>query len=292
MKHSVHFSAVMLLSLALLSGPAYARGRVYDGKDNDPTTYSFNRGSKIRPLKGPRGYQLLRENVAVDYGLHYTILADGVDVCSLEYAWKLGFGGDHPRLLPKGTDLTNWDDVKVENGWVAIDPETGRFKFATENKIDSPTRTKLVNRITLGNLTAWQIEVKDGFTFMATEEETHGCLIMDATNPDRLQYAGHVLTPGYIMQLVVLKDHVYTFAGGHFSIGDIRDLKNHNPKYIKQQPMPDYGGRVKCAWDPKRNFLFVRRGIQISVYDVKDEDDPVLVKVLPLSGYGIAVDGD
>ncbi len=283
---------MMLVSLTLLCSPACELGRVYDGKDNDPTTFSINSGSKVRPLKGNRSYQLLRENVAVDYGLHYTILADGVDVCSLEYAWKLGFGGDHPRLLPMGTDLTNWDDVRVENGWVAIDPETGRFKFATENKIDSPSRTKLVRRITLGNLTAWQIEVKDGFTFMPTEEETHGCLIMDARNPDRLQYAGHVLTPGYIMQLVVLKDHVYTFGSGHFSIGDIRNLKNHEPRYIKQQPMPDIGRRVKCAWDPKRNFLFVRRGIKISVYDVEDEDDPVLVKVLPLSGYGIAVDGD
>ena len=262
---------------------------VGNGGDDDPTTFSFFSNNATQPLRNKQGRPIGREDVAAEYGESFTILADGVDVCSLEYAGKLGFGGDHPRLLPKGMDLSNWEEVKAENGWVAIDPKTGRFKFAAENKVDTPDRAKLVRRITLGNLTCWQIEVKNGFTFMATEEETHGCLIMDATNPDRLRYAGHVLTPGYIMRLIVLRDHVYTFEGGHFTIGDIRNIHNHDIKYVKMTQLPSEG-RVRCAWDPKRNFLFIRKGTRILVYDVEDEDDPVLVHMLPLSGYGIAVD--
>jgi len=282
--------AVLLGGLLFLPVDVSPAAPVGDGGDADPTTFSFFADNATRPLRNNQGNPIKREEVTAEYGQSFTILADGVDVCSLVYAWKLGFGGDHPHLLPKGMDLSKWEAVKVENGWVAIDPVTARFKFAAENKVDTPDRAKLVRRITLGNLTCWQIEVKDGFTFMPTEEETHGCLIMDATNPDRLRYAGHVLTPGYIMRLIVLKDHVYTFEGGHFTIGDIRNIRNHDIKYIKMTQLPS-GGRVKCAWDPKRNLLFIRKGGRVLVYDVEDEDDPVLLHMLPLGGYGIAVDG-
>jgi hypothetical protein len=262
-----------------------------DGGDDDPTTFSFHSNNGLSPLLGTNDKPLKPEDVPFDYGIYYTILSDGVDVCSVQYAWKLGFGTDHPRLLPKYADLSSWKSVGVENGWVAIDPKSGRFKFASANRIEDARRVKFIKSIVLGNLTCWQVEVRDGFTYMPTEEETHSLLVMDATNPDRLRYAGYSPMGGYAMRIHLLKDYAYTFESSRFSIADIRAARDHDIKYVKTVPLP-FRGNVKCAWQKKRHRLFIRQAGKVLVYDVKDEDDPVLLKILPLGGYGIAVDGN
>ena len=60
----------------------------------------------------------------------FTILIDGLDVTSREYADKMDYA--HP-LAVRGYDLSDsagWPSVHVPYGIVAVDPELGRIKFA------------------------------------------------------------------------------------------------------------------------------------------------------------------
>lgn len=270
-----------------------------DGGDNDPLTFSFYADNALKPLTDERYRPLSPERVAFDYGTHYRVLADGVDVCSVEYAWKLGYGGDHPVIQPMYVPLKDWENVRVENGWLAIDPKLGRFKFAPANRLDSPVRAVFRKRVTLGNLTTWRLIVRNKFVYLAQEEETHSVQIIDATDPKNPRYAGYSSMGGYPQEVALGEKHAYVFGSGYVNIANIEDP--YRVVYIKtfydggsQSPFTSFVDSER-----KRLYHSSRRGIV--VFDISDEDDPELIGEIRGSGltgytfrgdllYGVAVE--
>ena len=100
--------------------------------------YRFSPDGKDKPLL-LSGKPVNPEDIGKVYGGEggFAVLADGIDVCSWEYASKLGYGDD--RIVPRGFDLSDeagWPGIEVPFGTLAIDPRLGRFKFAQGNDDD------------------------------------------------------------------------------------------------------------------------------------------------------------
>ena len=263
-------------------------GKCGDGGDRDPTTFSFHSDSRVQALADWNGKPLKPQNAPTDYDVHYTIYADGVDVCSVEYAWTLGYGGDHPRLQPKYMDLSKWEDVRVENGWVAIDPATGRFKFAPENTVADPRRMVHRKRVVLGNITMWQLVARGKFAYTAQEEETHAFQIYDATDPKKFRYAGYGSMGGYPMCMTLAEKHAYVAGSGLLSVHNIEDP--YGVKYVKTFHNGGAGGPFSMVVDPQAKRLYHRGRGGLIVYDITDEDDPVLIDILeglPVAGLQV-----
>jgi len=249
-----------------------------DGGDGDPTTFSFRADNRLAPLADARGKPLKPQNVPTDYDVHYAVHADGVDVCSVEYAWELGYGGDHPRLQPKYMDLSEWEEVRVENGWVAIDPASGRFKFAPENVVDDPRRMVHRKRIVLGNITMWHLVARGRLAFTAQEEETHAFQIYDATDPKNFRYAGYGSMGGYPMGMALAEKHAYVAGSGLLSVHNIEDP--HDVKYVKTFHNGGSGSPFTMVADTKARRLYHCGRGGLMIYDIADEDDPVLIDIL------------
>ncbi|MCX5670524.1 MAG: hypothetical protein NTU94_04285, partial [Planctomycetota bacterium] len=88
-----------------------------DAGDNDPFTFTAR-------------FPCAPEEVPTAYGRKFAILVDGVDACSWEYARVLGFSRPRRPLYQDLSDQAGWPRVHVQSGTVAIDPKTGRFRFA------------------------------------------------------------------------------------------------------------------------------------------------------------------
>ncbi len=265
--------------LVLLSAAGAPAGDLKPGggADSDPTTYSFFSDNRLGSLSGPDGSDLRGENVPADYGRHFAILADGLDVCSLEYAWKLGYGGDHPRLQPRYRDLSRWESVQVENGWVAIDPTIGRFKFAAANQVKDPLRLEHRKEIVLGNLTPWRLEARGKFAFTVGEEEVHAVQAFDASDGKSFRYGGYSPAGGYPFSIALGENHAFVSGSGYLSVHDIRD--GRDLKYVKTIAT---GGSEKpfdiCA-DRAARRLYLNSEYGLQVFDLADEDDPELIDI-------------
>jgi hypothetical protein len=269
-------TACVLLSL-LAGSPATGTGRPGDGGDSDPTTFSFHSDNRIAPLLDESGVPLKAEDVAVDYGRRYAVLSDGVDVCSLEYAWAAGRGGDHPVLQPRHQDLSRWEEARVENGWLAVDPRTGRFKFAGENRVADPLRLEHRKQIVLGNLTMWRLAAKGKFAFTSGEEETHAVQAFDATDPAHFRYAGYSSAGGYSTGLAIGETCLYVAGSGYLSVHDIRDPRAIH--YIKSIANGGLQDAFEIAIDLPAKRLYQNSPQGLLVYDIAKEDDPVLVEI-------------
>jgi hypothetical protein len=267
----------LILVLAAGGLPPGAAGIPGDGGDDDPTTFSFHADNRIGPLLGPQGERLRAEDVALDYGRAYAVFADGVDVCSVEYAWALGYGGDHPRLQPRYQDLSRWERGSVENGWLAIDPLSGRFKFARANSVKDPRRLEHKKEIVLGNLTMWRLEAQGKFAFTVGEEEVHALLAYDASDPANFRYGGYSSAAGYPFAVALGETHAYVSGSGYLSVHDVRD-----PRHIRYVKTIANGGSEKpfdiCAdVAGKRLYQMSDRGLQ--VFDISKGDDPILLDI-------------
>ncbi len=259
-----------------------------DGGDKDPHTFSFHNDSRVAPLANRAGKPLKNENVRTDYGREYVVSADGVDVCSVEYAWKLGHGGDQPVIQPKYQDLSKWESAFVENGWLAIDPATGRFKFARANRVDDPRRLEHRKQIVLGNLTMWQLVAKGKFAYTVEEEETHAFQAYDATDQKNFRYAGYSSMGGYPKAIALGEKHAYTTGSSLLAVHNIEDP--HNCKYIKTFHNNGGSSHGSLVVDAETKRLYHRGGGGLMIYDISDEDDPVLVdllKGLPTGAYKV-----
>ncbi|MBI2190964.1 MAG: hypothetical protein HYU36_03130 [Planctomycetes bacterium] len=264
-----------LAAVPLLAGQADRPG---DGGDSDPTTFSFYLDSRVTPLLDASGKPLKPENVRTDYGRHYAVHSDGVDVCSVAYAWKLGFGGDQPRLQPRHQDLSHWESTRVENGWLAVDPATGRFQFASAHAVDDPRRLVHRKQIVLGNITMWQLVARGKFAYTSQEEETHAFQAYDASDPAQFRYAGYSSMGGYPKGLALGEKHLYAGGNGLLSIHNIENP--HQCRYVKTF----FNGGSGYPWtlhvDLTTRRLYQSVKGQLFIYDISDEDDPVLIDAL------------
>lgn len=211
------------------------------------------------------------------YGAGFTILADGIDVCSVSYTWKMGRSGDHPILQPVYQDLANYEQAVVEPGFVAIDAQLGRFKFSQGNRLAPDINARFIQRIEMGNLDPWCVEVRNGLVFTAQEEETRGLQVVDARDPASLRYAASVPMSGYPFFLLLGETHAYLIAGDLLGVADVTDPLR--PLYVKSMPVH---GSLKARLADRRIF-FAGGDRGVIVYDVRDPDDPELEEVVSLA---------
>lgn len=84
------------------------------------------------------------EEVGVSYGKKFVIFVDGIDVCSWEYARSCGFSKPRKPVYQDLSDKSGWPNIHVKSGTLAIDPVSGRFKFAEGDIASSLKRAHFV----------------------------------------------------------------------------------------------------------------------------------------------------
>ena len=238
----------------------------------------FSPAGEDAPLLDQRGKPVKADTDAVRraYGTAFRVLADGVDVCSVDYTWKLGLGGDHPVLQPVCQDLSDYEGAAVEPGFLALDPKLGRYKFSEGHRLPDGQNARFVKRIEMGNLDPWCLEVRDGFVYTAQEEETRGLQVVDARDPKRPKYAGSVPMSGFPFFMLLGKSHAYITGGGLIGVADVTDPLD--PKYIKSMPgLASMKGRFA-----NDKLFFAGGGRGVVVYSVADPDDPELEEIIPI----------
>ena len=124
------------------------------------------------------------EEVRAAYGKKFVILADGLDVCSWDYAGKASFS--HPRkpIYQDLSDNAGWPDVHVQSGTVAIDPVSGRFKFA-EGDIES--KIERVNFCPTPHGFVHGPFIKENYMIIGNGETYSGFKVIDISDPTNPQ---------------------------------------------------------------------------------------------------------
>lgn len=262
-----------------------------NGDDDAPTTFSFYNDNRIAPILDARGKPIARANAVKLFGSTFSVLSDGVDVCSKHYTWQSGYAGDQPVLTPKAADLSDWAKAIDEPGFVLVDTQTGRFKFAPANRLEGGKPMKLANRVVLGAFEILSVKARGSFVYCAMGEEAHAILAFDFTDPAKPRYAGYSALGGYASNCAIGKTHAYGMTSrrqGH--IADIRDP--HKIKTIKTY----YSGwsfvQGRHFWDLEKDRFYIYDHNGLTCYDTRDEDDPMPVSSWRCNVVGFEVVGD
>lgn len=134
---------VAFLSVLVLNLSTAEERDAGDAGDASPFTFKFDSANADKPLMIPGGGRFVEPaEVETGYGRddRFRILVDGVDIASWDYARAMGFSRPRRPVYQDLSDATGWPDVHVRNGTVAIDPRTGRFKFAEGDTRSGITR--------------------------------------------------------------------------------------------------------------------------------------------------------
>jgi len=289
----------MLLFLGLASACQLAFGAgvtsqiipLGDGGDRDPTTFSLYSDNRVAPLVDSRGRPIPRARGAQYWGSTFAVLANGVDVCTKHYTWKKGYGGDQPVLTAKVADLSDWGKAVDEPGFVLIDAQSGRLKFAGPNQIDADIPMKLVKRVALGAFEICGFAARGPYLYCAMGEEAHALLIIDFTDPKKPGFAGYSAMGGYAFNPVLGKDYAYlTTTRGQTHIADIRD-----PYGVKSVKTYSSGWQYVVGsyfWDVGAKKFYIHDKVGLTCYDTSDEDDPLPVASWQCNVRGFQVVGD
>lgn len=132
---------------------------------------------EVGPIRGHDGAALALVDVEKAYGKEFTILDDGVDVCSESYVQQHGY-----RLRAVGRSLdhaSGWPDVEIEPDVLAVDPGRGRVKFSD----GSPCLFERVSQVAtpMYNSSGWQR--RGGRIYVATGENANPLVIYDVSDP-------------------------------------------------------------------------------------------------------------
>lgn len=258
-------SFLLLFAASLFAEPA----PVGDGRDSDSTTFSFHPESKTAKLLDAQGLSIKPDDVKSSYGKDFAIYCNGVDICSVAYAWKQGYGGDDPLLQPTCMDLSDWNKAKVEPGYVAIDPATAKIKFAGPNRLPDGQETRFVKRIQMGNLYGEDFVVKDGFVYATLSEETRGMQVVDMRDPMHPKYAGYCPLTGFSASIEVVDNYAYVHKSLFLAVIDVSDP--YNVKLVRCMSGFSASGKLRRRGDR----LYTGHDKGIVVYDISDRDDPV-----------------
>ncbi|MDP6115447.1 MAG: hypothetical protein QF437_01225 [Planctomycetota bacterium] len=245
---------------------------VDDAGDRNPNTFHFNGDITAKDVESGR----------------FQILADGINVFSQEYTWKSGYSKPRPILRPKVADLSDrsgWPNRFVEPGFVAVDPANRRFAFARAHEIKEPTLAKRVN---LPNFCAWQIALrrKDMTLFLANEEESHGAVLIDASDPYDLKIVHRQPLASYVFTVALWKDHAY--FGQNYHLG-VLDAANPLKAKLVYEPFQNWDGSgQRCQRMAAHNgYLYTTSGSTL-VWDLTEPGSPTPVANLKDFAYDVA----
>jgi len=175
-----------------------------------------------RPMKKADGADLRREDVAAAYGAANGLVVtdDGLDVCSLAYAVKRDFA--YP-LRPHGWDLSDeagWPEMPVSAGVLAIDPASGRTKFATAN----PRKLQLAAALPTGfGVPGPPIVVRGNYAFVGPGEGHYS--IVDISDKAKPRVVGQVLSWYFSHTLLPFRQRAY-FESSRRGLILVDDLSN------------------------------------------------------------------
>lgn len=279
---------VLLIAAArIVSAGGLASGLIElgDGGDKDPTTFSFHPDNRVAPLLNQRGRPTARTHGARVYGSAFAVLADGKDVCTKHYAWRRGYAGDQPVLTPKVADLSEWGKATDEPGFVLIDTQTGRLKFAGPNAVAAEVPMRLVKRVVLGAFEICGFKARGPYLYCAMGEEAHALLIIDFRDPTKPAFAGYSAMGGYAVNCALGENHAYVMTTRRQAhIADIRDP--YDVKSLKTYAGGwSYHGGV-CFWNLEEKKFYVHDRNGLTCYDTTDEDDP-----MPMASWQCGISG-
>lgn len=272
MKRRRALRIVFVCALTITQGlrAAQCEGPAGNAGDTDPTTFSFAKDSRACMLVDGKGKALDARRLAETYGKPegVTILVDGIDVCSAAAAECRGLVNAKP-LRPMAADLSK--PVRVPNGRVAIDPLTGRFRFAQGD--DDPV--KVVGVCHLPNCWCEDVAVRGNYIYAAGDEEEKGLQVIDATdprNPKPVGYSG--LVSGFADYVGTFKEDYALVTGNmpHLMVYDVRD-----PARPVLVGTANYGtGRGGGPMAELGDYVFIAGG-PLWVVSLKDPTNPRIV---------------
>lgn len=172
--------ALLVAGLAYTSGFAGQQSAGH-AKDQIPLTFTFGPAAQ-RQLKTVSGKAVAPSDIPKLYGQAdgFRILVDGVDVCSWDYARARGFSKPRRPVYQDLSDATGWPDVHVRSGTVAIDPRTGRFRFA-----EGDTQTGIVreNFLMTPHGMTHRPTVRGHYMYCPNGETWSGVRVVDIADP-------------------------------------------------------------------------------------------------------------
>ena len=142
----------------------------------DQYRYHFDPSRRERALVGPHRVPVSPGRVAALYGTAFAVYDDGIDVCSPDYAAAQCMP-DVKR--PVATDLSNWTEVRVPAGVLAVDPRLGRFQFSSGKS----AKLRQVGRCHIGWGEPRDVVVSGRYAYMAIAESSFPVSIYDISNP-------------------------------------------------------------------------------------------------------------
>ena len=147
-----------------------------DAGKHDQFRYYFDSKRRDRAILGPHNVPVSPGQVEALYGRTFAVYDGSLDVCSPDYAATTAM----PEVKrPACLDLSNWDQVRVPAGVLAIDPRLGRFQFS-KGKSGS---LKKVGHCHIGWGEPRDVVVNGRYAFMAIAESSYPVSIYDISDP-------------------------------------------------------------------------------------------------------------
>lgn len=194
-------------------------------------------------------------------------MSDGVDVCTLDYAWKRGL---NKAIRPIGRDLSDksgWPNIDVPPGVLAVDPRLGRFKFY-EGK-SGPLRDGPEIRLPHGN--SFGFVIKGKYLFQAGGESVRDVYVVDISDPAKPKWVAHVPSRGFCAYAVgLVGDHLIVSCRERMQIVDISD-----PLHPKR--VAEYSDRIspmKIQTQGNLVFVICRSLQKMNIVDLSDPRKP------------------
>ncbi|MEK7275700.1 MAG: hypothetical protein AAB110_10620, partial [Candidatus Desantisbacteria bacterium] len=237
-----------------------------DAGDNNPFTFKFMPDNTDKQLATKENTPLLMNQV--NNG-DVAIFVDGQNLCSESTPIET-------RKKFMAMDLSNasgWPDIKVTPGYIAIDPELGRFKFAAGDL----EKSKLTGKYDAIH-TAYGVYVQDGYAYVADFQQ--GLEIIDISNPEKPVPAGNCNTDGWAYEVYVSGRYAFV-ADGYAGLKIIDISSPKNPVLLGSCDTPGWAYDVQVTG----KYAYVadyRSGMQIM--DVSNPLAPFIAGSLEISG--------
>lgn len=278
----------------------------------NPAAFTVSpKGRKCQLLKKDKT-PIRPEEVADAYGREFTILADGLDVCSGEYAELIGNQHCRRPVFQDLSDAAGWPNIKVVADTVAIDPRLGRFKFAEGD--ENPVRLVggcdlpqgFVNGILIDGNVAYVANGESGVAGICSIDISdphnprvlHRCnggdvslrvvkegkylysasiyriTVVDVSDPCKLKPTFCPPTPGHAMDMVILNKYAYVCTDAGLQIYTLEDPIN--PVNTAKQYVPNKNILTSCIHlENNRLYLaYDEEESKTGVLDILDLTDP------------------
>jgi len=235
--------------------------------DNNPVSFKFSGVNTEEPLTKKNRQSIPRAEVSSLYNTEdgMRIYANGIDVCSSEYAIVGG------RKNPVGMDLSDiagWPDITVNSGEVGIDPTLGRFKFSQ----GSAGTMTIAGKYTNSGESYCGVYTNGNYAYLA--EGSKGMYSLDISNPQSPRRVGMYSLSGIINGIAGDSKYAYLYSyQSDFQSTSVRIIDVSNPGTLTTLGNFGISSKVYDIY-PSGKFVFVAHIRGLRVIDVSDPTKP------------------